>query len=76
MKDGLTDLDISIVKARAFVKYVRSSHARLQKFKTGVEEEKLDSKSLVCLDVENRWNSTYLMLESALKFKKVFANII
>ena len=73
VKDGLTDLDISIVKARTFVKYERSSPARLQKFKTSVEEEKLDNKSLVCLDVETRWNSTYLMLESALKFKKAFA---
>ncbi|KAL8109156.1 hypothetical protein AgCh_025301 [Apium graveolens] len=76
VKDGLTDLDISIVKTRTFVKYVRSSPTRLQKFKSSIEEEKLDSKSLVCLNIETRWNSTYLMLESTLKFRKAFANLI
>lgn len=76
MKDGLTDLDILIVKARTFVKYVWSSPARLLKFKASVEEEKLDNKSLVCLDVETRWKSTYLMLESDLKLKKAFVNLI
>lgn len=73
VRDGLNDLDVSIVKSRTFVKYVMSSPARLQKFKVSVKEEKSDSKSLVCLDIETRWNSTYLMLESALKFKKAFA---
>lgn len=76
VKDDITDLDISIRKARTFVKYVRSSPTSLQKFKASVDEEKLDNKSLVCLDVETRWNSTYLMLEAALKFKKAFANLI
>lgn len=76
VKDGLKDMDSSIVKVRTIVKYVRSSPARLQKFKSCVEEEKIESKSLVCLDVETRWNSTYLMLESAVKFKKAFDNLI
>lgn len=75
VKDGLNDLSISIVKARTFVKYVRSSPTSLQKFKSSVDEEKLDCKCLVCLDVEIRWNSTYLMLESAIKFRKAFANL-
>lgn len=76
VKDGLKDVGKSILKIRALVKYVRSSPARLQKFKACVEEEKLNSNSLVCLDVETRWNSMYLMLESAIKFKKVFANLL
>lgn len=29
----------------------------------------------MCLDVPTRWNSTYLMLEAALKFKKAFARM-
>ena len=32
----------------------------------------IESKSLLCLDVPTRWNSTYLMLETAQKFEKVF----
>ncbi|KAE8671427.1 hypothetical protein F3Y22_tig00111954pilonHSYRG00181 [Hibiscus syriacus] len=63
------------MKVRTLVRYVRSSPARLQKFKTCIEEEKEDSKSLITLDVETRWNSTFLMLESAIKFKKAFASL-
>lgn len=48
-----------------------SSLVRLQKFKSRTEQEKIESKPLV-LDVETSWNSTYLLLEWALKFQKVF----
>ncbi|KAL2898406.1 Zinc finger BED domain-containing protein RICESLEEPER 2 [Bienertia sinuspersici] len=64
------------MKIRALVRYVRSSPARLLKFKACIKEEKLESKRLVCLDVETRWNSTFLMLESAIKFKKAFACLL
>ena len=75
IKDGLKDLDVSIVKVRGAVKYVRSSPSRLQKFKECVEEEMIQTKSLVCLDVETRWNSTFLMLKTAVMFKKAFQNL-
>ena len=32
----------------------------------------MESKSLLSLDVPTRWNSTYIMLETAEKFEKVF----
>lgn len=76
VKDGLSNMSSSIKKLRALVKYVRSSPARLQKLKACVEEEKIESKSLVCMDVETRWNSTFLMLQSAVKFKKAFSNLL
>ncbi|CAL1389175.1 unnamed protein product [Linum trigynum] len=47
----------------------------MQKFKTCAHEEKLETKKLVCLDVETRWNSTFLMLESALVFKRAFERL-
>ncbi|KAL3536597.1 hypothetical protein ACH5RR_005058 [Cinchona calisaya] len=72
MKEGLKDLDDSIVRIKCAVKYMRSSPARAQRFKSCIEKERIDSKSDVCLDVETRWNSTYLMLESAVKFQKAF----
>lgn len=75
VKDGLKDLDLSIVKVRGGVRYVRSSPSRLQKFKACAQEEGLSTKSLVSLDLDTRWNSTYLMLASALKFKKAFTNL-
>ena len=37
-----------------------------------LKKKKIQSKSLVCLDVPTRWNSTYLMLESAQKFVATF----
>ncbi|KAK2639012.1 hypothetical protein Ddye_026807 [Dipteronia dyeriana] len=50
----------------------RESLARLQKFKSCTEREKISLKKVLCLDVPTRWNSTYWMLESAEKFQKAF----
>lgn len=68
MKDGLTP----IKKVRDAVRYIRQSPARLQRFKACCEMEGIQSKSSLCLDVSTRWNSTYLMLSSALKFENAF----
>ncbi|XP_060673916.1 zinc finger BED domain-containing protein RICESLEEPER 2-like [Ziziphus jujuba] len=51
---------------------------RLKSWKNGcvleacVEKAKIESKGPLALDVPTRWNSTYLMLEAACKFKKSF----
>ncbi|CAN1782777.1 Putative AC transposase [Linum perenne] len=75
VKDGMKEVDDSIYRVRSAVRFVRSSTSRLQRFKACVHEEKLDSKKLVCLDVETRWNSTYLMLQSALAFQRAFERL-
>uniref|UniRef100_A0A803MIX4 BED-type domain-containing protein n=1 Tax=Chenopodium quinoa TaxID=63459 RepID=A0A803MIX4_CHEQI len=75
VKDCLKDVNVSVLKVRAGVKYVRSSPSRLQKFKSCVEEENITCKGLVYLDIETRWNSTYLMLKTALVFRKAFKNM-
>ena len=36
---------------------------------------KISNKSLKCLDVETRWNSTYLMLDTAEKFEATFVRL-
>nr|POE71034.1 zinc finger bed domain-containing protein ricesleeper 1 [Quercus suber] len=72
VQDGLKELNESIVRVRNVVRYVKSSPNRFEKFKACVEKEKIQSKSLLCLDVSTRWNSTYLMLDSALKFVAAF----
>ncbi|KAL4619863.1 hypothetical protein ACB092_06G111500 [Castanea dentata] len=46
--------------------------ARNQTFRNFMEMLGMESKSLLCLDVPTRWNSTYVILETAETFKKVF----
>ncbi|XP_010266972.1 PREDICTED: zinc finger BED domain-containing protein RICESLEEPER 2-like [Nelumbo nucifera] len=72
VNDGLKEMGKSISCAREAVRYVRQSSARLQKFKEFVKVEKIQSKSLLYLNVSTRWNSTYLMLDAAQKFERVF----
>ncbi|XP_028755608.1 zinc finger BED domain-containing protein RICESLEEPER 2-like [Neltuma alba] len=70
--DGVKDMHKSIEGIRNAIKYVRSSPGRLLKFKELVEKMKIDSKSLLTMDCPTRWNSTYIMLENAIKFSSVF----
>ena len=72
VRDGLEEQNSSICKIRNAVKYFRSSSTRQESFEKGVEFEKVDCKRKPCLDVDTRWNSTFLMLETAVKFEKVF----
>jgi hypothetical protein len=62
----------SIRRIKKVVKYVKYFPKRLATFKDCVEKEKIKCKNLLCLDVETRLNSTYLMLECAEKFEKAF----
>ena len=70
--EGLKEVNILVDRIRAAIKFVRHSSLRLKKFKECVQREKIESKKLLCLDVSTRWNSTYLMLNSAIKFERAF----
>ncbi|BFG30968.1 hypothetical protein CerSpe_172420 [Prunus speciosa] len=72
---GLKRLSKSILAIRNAVRYVRSSPQRLEFFKTCVEVEGLSIKGMVCMDVPTRWNSTFIMLDAALKYKKAFVRM-
>ena len=72
MGDGLEELDESIFRVKRVVRYVKSSPARQAKFLMCVSKEKIENKSLLCLDVPTRWNSIYMMLDVAEKFEKAF----
>ena len=54
VSDGLKEHNDSIARVRGVVKYVRQSPSKLQKFKKCVDIEKIQSKSLLCLDVSTR----------------------
>ncbi|XP_057414983.1 zinc finger BED domain-containing protein RICESLEEPER 3-like [Lotus japonicus] len=60
-------------KIRKSVKYVSVSFTRLKQFYQYVEEVGgIDTKDGLHLDVSGKWNSTYRMLESAIKFRRAF----
>ena len=63
--DGLKEIDLSVARVRAAVKFVKNSPARITRFKKCVELEKVKSKAFLSLDVPTRWNSIYLMLRAA-----------
>ncbi|KAH9779204.1 BED-type domain-containing protein [Citrus sinensis] len=68
---GLGELHASVTVIRNAVKYVRSSSMRLRTFKQCAEQVNCP-KGIVVLDCPTRWNSTYLMLMTALKFQAAF----
>ncbi|KAK9940878.1 hypothetical protein M0R45_017516 [Rubus argutus] len=65
-------MDKSVASIRNAVRFVRSSSSRLDAFKLCVQKESLDSKKICVLDVPTRWNSTYIMLDTALELKQAF----
>ncbi|XP_022748088.1 zinc finger BED domain-containing protein RICESLEEPER 2-like [Durio zibethinus] len=70
--DGLKEMNETIARVKGAIRYVRQSPSRLAKFKECIVNEHIQSKSLLCLDVSTRLNSTYLMLDAAQKFEKAF----
>lgn len=54
---------------------MRGSPGRMDRFKTFIKDCRIQDKSTVQLDSPTRWNSTYLMLESACKFQKAFKRL-
>ncbi|XP_024016200.1 zinc finger BED domain-containing protein RICESLEEPER 2-like [Eutrema salsugineum] len=65
------EVDESITAIRNGITYVRSSTSRLKAFEFRVESGRM-ARSSLSLDVKTRWNSNYLMLDQALKFKVAF----
>lgn len=72
VREGMKEVELSLKRVRNVVRYVRQSLARIRKFKECCAHEKISTKSLLCLDVSTRWNSTYLMLNTTYKFEKIF----
>ena len=70
--EGLKEMNKYVEHVRRAVRYVRQSPARIQKFKECVVVEKMECKKMLCLDVCTRWNSTYLMLNTAQNFERAF----
>ncbi|GKD54073.1 zinc finger BED domain-containing protein RICESLEEPER 2-like protein, partial [Tanacetum coccineum] len=72
VRDGLEEQFKSISKICNAVRYVRPSPARAATFRESVERVNIQCDKKPCLDVETRWNSTFLMLETAEKYAAAF----
>uniref|UniRef100_A0A5B6YQP7 BED-type domain-containing protein n=1 Tax=Davidia involucrata TaxID=16924 RepID=A0A5B6YQP7_DAVIN len=72
VQDGLKVIDEAVFKIRESVKYVRGSEGRKIKFSECITLMSLKCSKKVRQDVPTRWNYTYLMLESALIYRRAF----
>lgn len=73
VQEGLKVVEGALKKIRDSIKYVRASYARKIVFEESVVQVKgIDTKLALKLDAPTRWNSTFAMLESALKYCRAF----
>jgi hypothetical protein len=73
VQDGLKEITDVIQKIRDIVKYFRGSKVRKHNFLHAVTQMSLDNNKGLKQDVTTRWNSTYLILESAIHYRCAFA---
>ncbi|XP_019178988.1 PREDICTED: zinc finger BED domain-containing protein RICESLEEPER 2-like [Ipomoea nil] len=73
VQDGLNTIKDVIHNVRESVKFINSSDARLKSFHEVIELKGLKERKLI-LDCPTRWNSTFLMLCTASKFKHAFSD--
>ncbi|XP_027086500.2 zinc finger BED domain-containing protein RICESLEEPER 2-like [Coffea arabica] len=71
VQDGLNQIVDVIDVVREGIKYLKNSESRLNEFAKIKKQLQLPSRKLI-LDCPTRWNSTYLMLASALEFRDIF----
>mgnify|MGYP004606532279 CR=1 FL=1 len=75
VKDGMSIIENAIENIRHSVVFWSGSQSRVEKFENMVRSMKLSCTKKLALDVKTRWNSTYLMLETAIEYKNVFARL-
>ncbi|KAG6433770.1 hypothetical protein SASPL_105387 [Salvia splendens] len=71
---GLEKIGTSIRRVREAVKWITGSPQRSSQWAKVVNilADRIDSKKALCLDVPTRWNSTYLILQSAIPYEETF----
>lgn len=72
VKDGLEDLKPAIENIRDSIAYWTATPKRIEKFEEIAKFLKIEIKKKIGLDCKTRWNSTFIMLSTALPYKAVF----
>ncbi|KAH1162580.1 hypothetical protein GYH30_001185 [Glycine max] len=76
VQEGLKVVGPAINKIREIIKYVKGSEGRMKDFKACVAKVGgIHTNMGLRLDVITRWNSTFLMLESALVYRRAFCSL-
>ncbi|KAL0290534.1 UNVERIFIED_CONTAM: putative AC transposase [Sesamum calycinum] len=75
VKDGLDIIGRSIERIRDSVIYWTALPSRVEKFEEIACQVPVNCTKKLCLDCKTRWNSTYLMLETAIIYKDVFPRL-
>lgn len=72
VKDGLEKLKDAIENFRDSVAYWTATPKRLEKFEEIAKYVNVKTEKKIALDCKTRWNSTYIMLSTALPYKAIF----
>ncbi|MBA0555104.1 hypothetical protein Golob_014162, partial [Gossypium lobatum] len=75
VQDAMEALRVVLQKIRGTVRYVKSSQSIQGKFKEMVLQTGINSQKNLVLDCPIRWNSTYLMLETAIEYRNAFCQL-
>jgi hypothetical protein len=77
VKDGLFAMDKydGLERVRESVRFWSATPKRHEKFENKACELNIKFERRLCLDCKTRWNSTYIMLSTALEYKTVFARV-
>ncbi|KAL1300658.1 hypothetical protein AAHE18_18G197700 [Arachis hypogaea] len=75
VKDGLSIVKESIEKIRSSVLYWTATQKRNETFVSWCAKTTIPFTKKLVLDCPTRWNSTYLMLETALLYRDVFPRL-
>ena len=75
VQDGLDKIGSGIERIRDCIAFWSATPKRIENFEDKVKSMELEYSRKLVLDCKTRWNSTYLMLQSALPYKEVFSKL-